>query len=223
MKLTRNTEWAIIAALIAYIAFTPGIQAIKDLLAKPLGKAAALALIVYVWKFVSPIIAILLTVSFVRCATWNVWEMFSGAEVACTCESPDATWDAQAKQCKTSTGTPSGGVKTCTCANGYAWDGGEKGTKQCVASSDTQPPVPPPAMTPEAVALASGLPPVEGGAGTSLGASAPATGGTAAPSAVPETTGSAAGQALAGSTSVATPASGGVQPGSGTTSTPASA
>ena len=220
MKLTRNTEWAIIAALIAYIAFTPGIQAIKDLLAKPLGKAAALALIVYVWKFVSPIIAILLTVSFVRCATWNVWEMFSGAEVSCTCESPDATWDAQAKQCKTSTGTPSGGVKTCTCANGYAWDGGEKGTKQCVASSDTQPPVPPPEVTPAAAALAAGLPPEEG-VGTSLGASAPATDGTTAPSAVPQTTGSAAGQALAGSTSVTTPSAGGVQPGAGTTSTAA--
>jgi hypothetical protein len=120
MKLTRNTEWALIGGLILYIAFTPGVQAIKDLLSKPLGKVAALAAIVYIWKFVSPIVAILLTISFVRCATWNTWELFSGAEVSCTCESPDATWDAQAKLCKTSTGTPSGGVKTCTCANGYA-------------------------------------------------------------------------------------------------------
>ena len=221
MKLTRNTEWAIIAALIAYIAFTPGVQAIKDLLAKPIGKAVALAAIVAVWKFVSPIIAILLTISFVRCATWNVWEMFSGAEVACTCESPDATWDTQAKVCKTSTGTPSGGVKTCTCANGYSWDGGEKGTKQCVPASSDQPPIPPPPPTPETAALAAGLPPPEAGPGTTLGASAPATDGTAAPSAVPQTTGSAAGQALAGSTPVTTPAAGGVQPGSGTTSTAA--
>jgi hypothetical protein len=221
MKLTRNTEWAVIGGLILYIAFTPGIQVVKDILAKPLGKVAALALIVYVWKFVSPIIAILLTISFVRCATWNVWEMFSGAEVSCTCESPDANWDAQSKVCKTSTGTPSGGVKTCTCANGYSWDGGEKGTKQCVPTSSDQPPIPPPPPTPETAALAAGLPPPEAGTGTTLGASAPATGGTAAPTAVPETTGSAAGQALAGSTPVTTPAAGGVQPGAGTTSTPA--
>jgi len=220
MKLTRNTEWAIIGALILYIAFTPGIQLVKDVLAKPLGKAAALGLIVYVWKFVSPIIAILLTISFVRCATWNVWEMFSGAEVSCTCESPDANWDAQSKVCKTSTGTPSGGVKTCTCANGYSWDGGEKGTKQCVPTSSDQPPIPPPPPTPETAALAAGLPPTAG-MGTTLGASAPATGGTAAPTSVPETTGSAAAQALAGSTPVTTPAAGGVQPGSGTTSTAA--
>jgi len=221
MKLARNTEWALIGGLILYIAFTPGVQLVKDILAKPLGKVAALAAIVYVWKFVSPIIAILLTISFVRCATWNVWEMFSGAEVACTCESPDATWDTQAKVCKTSTGTPSGGVKTCTCANGYSWDGGEKGTKQCVPASSEQPPIPPPVVTPDANALLAGLPPPSEGTGTSLGASAPATGGTAAPSPVPETTGSAAGQALAGSTSVATPATGGVQPGAGTTSTAA--
>ena len=221
MKLARNTEWALIGGLILYIAFTPGVQAIKDILSKPLGKAAALALIVYVWKFVSPIVAILLTISFVRCATWNTWELFSGAEVACTCESPDATWDTQAKMCKTSTGSPAGGVKTCTCANGYSWDGGEKGTKQCVAASSDQPPVPPPEVTPAATALLAGLPPPAAGTGTSLGASAPTTGGTAAPSAVPETTGSAAAQALAGSTSVASPATGGVQPGSGTTSTAA--
>ena len=220
MKLARNTEWALIGGLILYIAFTPGVQAIKDILAKPLGKAAALAAIVYVWKFVSPVVAILLTISFVRCATWNTWEMFSGAEVACTCESTDATWDAQSKTCKTSSGTASGGVKTCTCANGYSWDGGEKGTKQCVASSSDQPPIPPPPVTPDASALLAGLPPT-GGVGTSLGASAPATGGTAAASAVPETTGSAAGQALAGSTSVATPSTGGVQPGAGTSSTAA--
>ena len=220
MKLTRNTEWAVIGGLILYIAFTPGIQVVKDILAKPLGKAAVLALIVYVWKFVSPIIAILLTISFVRCATWNVWEMFSGAEVSCTCESPDANWDAQSKVCKTSTGTPSGGVKTCTCANGYSWDGGEKGTKQCVPTSSDQPPIPPPPPTPETAALAAGLPPTAG-MGTTLGASAPATGGTAAPTSVPETTGSAAAQALAGSTPVTTPAAGGVQPGSGTTSTAA--
>ena len=221
MKLARNTEWALIGGLILYIAFTPGVQAIKDILAKPLGKVAALAAIVYIWKFVSPIVAILLTISFVRCATWNSWEMFSGAEVACTCESADATWDAQSKTCKTSSGTASGGVKTCTCANGYSWDGGEKGTKQCVPTSSTQPPIPPPPVTPDASALLAGLPPPAPGTGTSLGASAPATDGKAGASEVPQTTGSAAGQALAGNTPLTTPATGGVQPGAGTSSTAA--
>jgi hypothetical protein len=210
MKLARNTEWAVIGALILYIAFTPGFRVIKDLLATPVGKALALGAIVYVWKYVSPIIAILLTISFMRCAKWNVWEMFSGAEVACTCENGAAIWDPQSKTCKDATGNVAGPVKTCTCSNGYAWDGGEKGTKQCIPITSDQPPVPP-ATNPTADALV----------GTTLGASAPTTGGTAAPSAVPETTGSAAAQTMA-SLPPMPPASGGAQPGAGATSGPAS-
>ena len=201
MKLTRTTEWALIAALIAYIAFTPGFPVVKQVLATPVGKALALAAIVSVWKFVSPIIAILLTISFLRCAKWNVWEMFSGAETACTCENPDAIWDAESKTCKDATGNPAGAVKTCTCANGYAWDGGEKGKKECVPVSGEQPPVPPPAVSPM-------TPP--GGA--------PTTGGITAPSTPPMTTPGAAQEAVAAAPPP--PATGGVQPGAGTSSVP---
>ena len=208
MKLTRNTEWGLIAALIAYIAFTPGAQVVKSALATPVGKAVGLAAIVYVWKAVSPILALLLTVSFVRCATWNVWEMFSGAETACVCETADAVWDAESKTCKDASGKPAGGVKTCTCANGYAWDGGEKGTKQCVAVSGTQPPVPPPTENPTVQAIAGGM------------SGAPATGGTPAPSAPPMTTPGAA-QQMATSSATPMPPSAGVQPGAGATSGPA--
>jgi hypothetical protein len=223
MKLARNTEWAIIAALIAYIAFTPGFRIVKDTLATPLGKAAALAAIVYIWKSVSPIIAILLTISFLRCAKWNVWELFSGAEQTCTCEMPGATWDPESKTCKDSTGQPAGPVKSCTCTNGYAWDGGEKGKKECVPVTTEQPPVPTgpvpmpanPAADP-ADALA---------AGTSMGAAAPAVAGPAAPSTPPVTTPGAAAEMAA---MPAVPATtemfyGGVQPGAGAVSGPARA
>jgi hypothetical protein len=223
MKLARNTEWAIIAALIAYIAFTPGFRIVKDTLATPLGKAAALAAIVYIWKSVSPIVAILLTISFLRCAKWNVWELFSGAEQTCTCEMPGATWDPESKTCKDSTGQPAGPVKSCTCTNGYAWDGGEKGKKECVPVTTEQPPVPTgpvpmpanPAADP-ADALA---------AGTSMGAAAPAVAGPAAPSTPPVTTPGAAAEMAA---MPAVPATtemfyGGVQPGAGAVSGPARA
>lgn len=202
MKLTRTTEWAIIVALIAYIAFTPGFPIVKQVLATPVGKAAALGVIVYVWKFVSPVIALLLIISFLRCAKWNVWEMFSGAETACTCENPEAIWDSQSKTCKDATGNAAGAVKTCTCANGYAWDGGEKGKKECIPVSGTQPPVPPPAVSP--------MTPTPG---------APTTEGPAAPSVPPMTTPGAAQAALA--TATATPTTG-VQPGAGTSSVPGS-
>lgn len=203
MKLTRKTEWVVIAVLIAYIAFTPGFQVVKQALATPVGKAVALAAIVYVWKSVSAIVAVLLAISFMRCAKWNVWEMFSGAETACTCENPEAIWDAQSKTCKDATGKEAGAVKTCTCANGYAWDGGEKGKKECIPVSGTQPPVPPPAVSPMTPA---------GGA--------PTTGGTTAPSAPPMTTPGAAQEAAA--SAVPPPPMGGVQPGAGTSSVPGS-
>jgi hypothetical protein len=112
-----------------------------------------LAIIVYVWKFVSQTIGLLLVISFLRCAKWNVWELFSGAEQSCTCETAGAIWDSQTKTCKDASGNAAGPVKTCTCTNGYAWDGGEKGKKQCVPVTDSQPPVAPPAENPVAAAL----------------------------------------------------------------------
>ena len=209
MKLTRKTELVVVAALIAYIAFTPGFQIVKDILATPLGKAAGLAGIVYVWKSVSPIVAILLTISFLRCAKWNVWEMFSGAEQTCTCELPGATWDPQSKTCKDSSGKPAGPVKTCTCTSGYAWDGGEKGKKECVPVTTEQPPLPP---TPPADALA---------AGTTMGAAAPAVAGPAAPSTPPMTTPGAAAAMATATPPTGEMFYGGPQPGAGAVSGPA--
>ena len=248
MKLTRNTEWALIAALIVYLSFMPGLQVVKSALATPLGKAAGLAVIIYVWKFVSCPIALLLTISFMRCATWNSWEMFSGAEQSCTCETAGAIWDSQSKTCKDATGNAAGPVKTCTCTNGYAWDGGPKGKKQCIPVTSAQPPVEP-TENPVAAALdqeskdakaaeAAIVPtPTEEdktkegetkkeefmGMGSSLWSSAPATDGTKAPSEVPQTTGSA-GALLLRDSFVPSRAYGGVQPvGGGVSSVPASA
>lgn len=220
MKLARNTEWAIIAALIAYIAFTPGFRIVKDTLATPLGKAAALAAIVYIWKSVSPIVAILLTISFVRCTTGPVWELFSGAEQSCTCEMPGATWDPESKTCKDSTGQPAGPVKSCTCTNGYAWDGGEKGKKECIPVTTDQPPVPPGPVPMPANPAADAL-----AAGTSMGAAAPAVAGPAAPSTPPVTTPGAAAEMAAVPAVPATTEMfyGGVQPGAGAVSGPARA
>lgn len=211
MKLARNTEWGVIAALIAYIAFTPGLRIVKDILATALGKAAALAAIVYVWKYVSTTIALLLAISFGRCATWNVWEMFSGAESACTCESPDAVWDPESKLCKDTSGKVMGTVKSCVCANGYAWDGGEKGKKECVPVTKDQAPI-----APSANPIADAL-----GPATTLSESAPATGGTPAPSAPPATTPGEAQQAAATAPPAAEGFYGGVQPGAGAMSYPA--
>ena len=206
MKLSRNTEWGIILALIAYLAFTPGFQVVKDVLATSVGKALGLLAIVYVWKSVSATIALLLLVGYIRCAKTNIWEMFSGAEETCVCEGSGYVWDSASKTCKDAEGK-TGTIKSCVCANGYSWDGGEKGTKQCVATSGVQPPIP--VMPP--------LPPVVSAIPAAPDTTAPAVSTGPATSSAPMTTPGAV-QAMVASAGPTMPIPGGVQPGAGLTS-----
>jgi hypothetical protein len=62
MKLTGKQEWIAIAALILYIAFTPGLPLVRDLLSGSVGKAVGLGVIMWVWKTVSKPVALLLLV-----------------------------------------------------------------------------------------------------------------------------------------------------------------
>lgn len=208
MKLSRNTEWGIIIALVAYLAFTPGFQVVKDILATSVGKAVALLAIVYVWKYVSAVIALLLLVGYIRCAKTNIWEMFTGAEESCVCEGTGFVWDRETKVCKNAEGK-TGAVKTCSCANGYSWDGGEKGTKQCVPTSGMQAPVPPPVETV--------LPPAVTPIPAVGDSSAPAVSTGPVTSSAPMTTPGAV-QSMVSSAPPAMPVAGGVQPGAGVTS-----
>lgn len=139
MKLSRNTELGIVAVLIAYLAFTPGFQLIRDILSNPIGKALALAGIVYVWKFVSAIVAVLLLVGYVRCASkGNVWEGLAMPPVTCTC-GPGFKYNDQLKTCV----NDAGDIKdpaACTCPAGYAYD---TDSKECKEVSQTTEPVSP--------------------------------------------------------------------------------
>lgn len=212
MKLSQKTEWIVVGVLIVYIAFFQPLPVLRDMMATPVGKAVALAGVVYVWKYVSAVVALLLAVAVVRCMSMGrVWEMFSGAETSCTCEGTGYTWDAASKKCKDKDGKE-GTVKSCVCASGYAWDGGEKGTRQCVPVSGEQPPIPPMPTSPVAEAIASSK-------ATEVAAPAVSTG--PATSSAPMTTPGAAADMAASATPLSAP-SGGVQPGATTTSsTPA--
>ena len=68
MRISQKTEWALIAAVIAYMAFMSGFQPVRELLGSSVGKAVGLAAVVATWKYVSPIVAILLSIEFVRVA-----------------------------------------------------------------------------------------------------------------------------------------------------------
>lgn len=66
MMLTGRNEWIAIGILILYIAFVPCPYAMKEFFATPIGKAVALGVVIYAWKYVSAPIAILLLVAFLR-------------------------------------------------------------------------------------------------------------------------------------------------------------
>ena len=85
--LSSRNEWILIGSLIAYLAFIPGLQMIRDILSTSVGKAAALAGIVYVYKYVSCPAALLLVIGYVRCASMTR-EMF---DVPPTMTCPDGT------------------------------------------------------------------------------------------------------------------------------------
>lgn len=68
MRLSQKTEWVLVAVLILYIAFTPGLPVVREFLSSGVGKVIGLAIVVATWKYASPLVAILLAVSFVRCA-----------------------------------------------------------------------------------------------------------------------------------------------------------
>ena len=203
MKLSQKTEWGLVAALIVYIAFFPRVRMVRDMLASPIGKAAALAGIVYVWKFVSQVVAVLLVVAYLRCT--GVMEMFSGAEATCTCKAGGFLWDPDTKTCKSPEGKV-GEVAACSCSSGYAWDVSKK---ECVAVTDNQPPIPP---TPPPTLPVEATP-------AERSTAAPAVSTGPATSTAPMTTPSAV-QEMVATAPPATPAAGGVQPGAGMTSVP---
>jgi hypothetical protein len=66
MMLTGRNEWIAIGALILYIAFVPCPYWMKQFFASPAGKAIALGVVIYAWKYVSCPVAILLLVAFLR-------------------------------------------------------------------------------------------------------------------------------------------------------------
>jgi hypothetical protein len=66
MMLTGRNEWIAIGALILWIAFVPCPYQMKQFFASPIGKVVALGAVIYVWKYVSCPVAILLLVAFLR-------------------------------------------------------------------------------------------------------------------------------------------------------------
>jgi len=66
MMLSGRNEWIAVAALIAYVSLVPCPYAMKEFFSSTLGKMVALGAVVYAWKYVSQLVAVLLLVAFLR-------------------------------------------------------------------------------------------------------------------------------------------------------------
>ena len=118
--LSARNEMIAVGILIVYLAFGPGLPIVRDLLSTPIGKALALAGIVYVYKYVSCSVALLLVIWYVRCSSGS-WEGFT---------------------------TPTTTVQpTCTCPDGYAYDSVSKECKPTSSMSGSVPPESTPSST----------------------------------------------------------------------------
>lgn len=140
-----KTKDIVIGALILYIAFTPGFQMMRDILATSIGKVLALGIVVTVWRKYDSLVALLLLVAYLHCGllTRSVSEMFDVPAVACTCPG-DMTYDQATNKCKNAKGETKDPI-ACSCPSGYAYDGVNK---KCIQNSEMSEPIP--AVTSEA-------------------------------------------------------------------------
>jgi len=146
MRISQKTEWILIAVLIAYIAFTPGLPVVRQVLSTDVGKALGLAAVVAVWKYVSPVVALLLTVSLIRCASMreHMKNESDSTKPPANTYCPD-NYNFDNGQCKNKINEQAPPIPATVCLEGQTWDG----TKCQGSSSASAPPptTPPPSMS----------------------------------------------------------------------------
>lgn len=204
MRLTAQQEFIAVGVLIAYTVFVPAPTVVKDVLRSAVGKAVALIGIVYVWKYVSPVLAIPLLVVYSRDAGISVSEHLDVAPTTCKCKNPGFTPNATKSACINKDGKEdtAADALTCGCPDGYAWDIVQKSCQSSQAN----------ASKPIAAAAVGSSPAIPAASGTaSEAAPANASGPVTSPN-MPQTTGSAAGQMTASASPASSASTGGAQP-----------
>lgn len=105
MRISQTQEWALVAALIAYLAFTDGFWTVRSFLASSIGKVIGLAVIAYVWTCVSPLVALLLALGYVRCAGLREGVDSTLTPTATTCPEGSTPMTDQPGKCKKADGS----------------------------------------------------------------------------------------------------------------------
>jgi hypothetical protein len=100
MRISQNTELAVVAGLIVYTVFLPSIPMIRQLLSSSIGVAAGIALVYWVAKTVSLPLALVVLVAVIRSSSAVIRE-----HMDCTECPPEYTFDEASKMCKKSGAT----------------------------------------------------------------------------------------------------------------------
>lgn len=103
MRLTRKTEWLLVAALVVYTVFVPGSPALRSAVGSPVGTAVSLLAIYLLAKQVSTPLALVALVAVVRTSSAVLREHQTDMG-NCNCAQPGFTFDSTKSMC-TKTGS----------------------------------------------------------------------------------------------------------------------
>jgi len=95
MRLSQNTEYAVVGGLILYSVFMPSFSFVRQLFSSSVGVAAGVALVYWVAKTISVPLALVVLVAVVRSSAAVLRE-----HMDCTECPPDYMFDDKTKMCK---------------------------------------------------------------------------------------------------------------------------
>ena len=119
MRLTRKTEWLLVAALVVYTVFIPGSPRLRSVIGSPVGTAASLLGIYLLAKRVSTPLALVALVAVVRTSSAVLREHQTDMG-NCHCAQPGFTFDSTKNMC-TKTGSTEEYEAIC-CADVQIWN-----------------------------------------------------------------------------------------------------
>lgn len=132
MRLARNTEWAVVGALIVYTVFFPSFPIVRQIVSSPVGTALSIAGVYYVAKCISIPLAFVVLVALIRSSS-AVTREHMASSVDCHCAEAGYTFDSASRQCKTTDKDDAGNVKKemapLCCTPMQMWDAAKKECK----------------------------------------------------------------------------------------------
>jgi hypothetical protein len=120
MRLAQTTEWMLVAGLIVYTVFLPGLPAVRRVVGSPLGTAGSLLGVYLLAKKVSVPLALVALVAVARSSSSVLREHATNSMGDCHCTKLGFTYDKTAQKC-TKAGETTTYEPVC-CADTQIWN-----------------------------------------------------------------------------------------------------